>query len=71
MIVLYRFRPAVDKIFLGKFHKEVGVQLNVELEVSRGLLGGSDVEIQSLVKDFDGLLSVTTFTPLEEGLQIY
>lgn len=61
----------MDKIFLGKFHKEVGVQLNVELEVSRGLLGGSDVEIQSLVKDFDGLLSVTTFTPLEEGLQIY
>lgn len=61
----------MDKIFLGKFHKEVGVQLNVELEVSRGLLGGSDVEVQSLVKDFDGLLSVTTFTPLEEGLQIY
>ena len=61
----------MDKIFLGNFHKEVGVQLNVELEVSRGLLGGSDVEIQSLVKDFDGLLSVTTFTPLEEGLQIY
>ena len=68
---MYRFIPAVDKIFLGKFHKEVGVQLNVELEVSRGLLGGSDVEVQSLVKDFDGLLSVTTFTPLEEGLQIY
>ena len=71
MIVLYRFRPTVNKIFLSKLHKEVSVQLNVELEVARGLLSGSDVEVQSLVKDFDGLLSVPTFTPLEEGFQIY
>ena len=60
---------AVDEVLLGEFHEEVGIELNVEIQVGRGRLGLLDVEVERGVQQADCFNLVATEAPFELSLQ--
>ena len=59
----------MDEILLGKLHQEVGIQLDVEVEVGHGGLGLLDVQVQGGVKETDSLNFVASEAPFKLGFE--
>ena len=57
----------MNQIFLSEFHKKVSVELDVEFEVAGRLLGRCDVQVESLIEEFNGLVSIAPLSPLNES----
>lgn len=58
----------MHEVLLCKLHEKVGIELDVEVEVTRGLFGRRNVQVQSLVEQFDRLVGVAPLTPLNQRL---
>ena len=68
----FRLGATVDEILLGKFHEEISVEFDVEVEVCCGCFGLLNVQVERCVKQSDGLNFVTFQAPfklrLKEGV---
>ena len=42
----FGFGPAMDEILLGKFHEEIGVKFDVEVEICGSCLGLLNVKVK-------------------------
>lgn len=60
-----RLGATVDQVFLGQLHEEVGVQFNVEVEISHGRLCLLNVQVQRGVQQADCFHFVALKTPLK------
>jgi len=58
----------MHEVLLCELHEEVGIELDVEVEVARGLLGRGNVQVQGLVEQFDRLVGVAPLAPLYQRL---
>lgn len=59
---------AVDEVFLGELHQEIGIQLDIEFKVGRRRLCRLNVQVKRGVKQADSLHLVAFETPFELGL---
>ena len=53
----------MDQVLLRKLQQEVSVKSDVKLDVAWGSLGLGDVQVETLVKHFYGLIFVAFFAP--------
>lgn len=51
---------------MSKFHQKVSIELDVEFEVSGGLFGRCNVKVESLVEEFNRLISIAPLSPLNQ-----
>lgn len=60
----------MNKIFLGKLQQKVGAQTNVEIDITLCGFGLGNVQIEGLVKEFNGLLLVLFVPPADDCLEV-
>lgn len=65
----FRLGAAVDEILLGKFHEEICVKFDVEVEVCCRCFGLLNVQVKRCIEQSDGLNFVTFQTPFKLSLK--
>ena len=65
----FRLGTTVNQILLSQLHKEVSIELDIELEIGRRRLGSLNMQIQRGVEKADGFHLVAAQAPLQLGLK--
>tara|TARA_B110000305_G_C19297439_1_gene567371 strand:- start:419 stop:931 length:513 start_codon:yes stop_codon:yes gene_type:complete len=62
--------PAMNQVLLCKLKQKVRAQSDVEIDIALGSLCLRNVQIQSLIKKFDGLLFVLFLSPAQDSFKV-
>ncbi len=60
----------MHEVFLGHLHQEISIKSDIKLETSRGLLCRSNMQVECSIQQSNGLIGITTFSPLYQRLKI-
>ena len=59
----------MDEVLLGKLHKEISVEFDIEIEIASGSFGLLNVEVKCSIEEPDCLCLVTFETPFNLGFK--
>ena len=60
----------MNQVLLRELKQKVSAQSDVEIDVALGSLRLSDVQIESLIKEFDGLLFILFLSPAQNSFKV-
>jgi hypothetical protein len=60
----------MNQVLLRQLEQKVRAQPDVKVDVALGSLGLRNVQIEGLIKKFDGLLFVLFLSPAQDGFKV-